>query len=296
MIEKYLAGQSSASRYWPDDAEIREELSTLLAYRRLGRGRLRMVLEAIEDHRRGWTNDKPGLGDERVARGPLAIEHVMPRKWLTHWPLTDGTEVDRERIIHTLGNLTLLTGKLNSKVSNGPWIGSGSKREGLEGHDVLFLNRELLKKAGDQWSDAAIRARTQEMANAVIEIWPVPANHRSGFSPDRPTFRKKVLLADLIIGGALVPGMTLFPRRKKFSSRTATLLPDGQVEVDGVALASPTDAASMIVGKRTNGWAFFLTDQASGHSLRTVRQDYVNAMAVDAEDEEADDDGDKEET
>ena len=45
--------------------------------RRLGRGRLRMVLEAIEDHYRGWKDGKPGLGDERVARGRLAIEHVM---------------------------------------------------------------------------------------------------------------------------------------------------------------------------------------------------------------------------
>jgi len=295
VIERYLAGQSSGSRYWPDDAEIREELGALLAYRRLGRGRLRMVLEAIEDHQRGWRNEKPGLGDERVARGKYAIEHVMPRKWLTHWPLQGGTEADRDRIIHTLGNLTLLTGKLNSKVSNGPWLGRDGKREGLEAHDVLLLNRELLKKAGDQWTSEAIRVRTQELADVIIQIWPVPPNHRSGFSPDRPRLRKKVHLSDLIIGGVLEPGMTLFPRRKKYNDRVATLLPDGQVEVDGVAFSSPSDAASTIAGKRTNGWAFFLTDQASRRSLRTVRRDYVNAMAVDVEDDEAEDDGDEDE-
>jgi hypothetical protein len=44
VIESYLSAQSSASRYWPDDAELQEELGALLAYRRLGRGRLRMVL------------------------------------------------------------------------------------------------------------------------------------------------------------------------------------------------------------------------------------------------------------
>jgi hypothetical protein len=142
-----------------------------------------MVLEAIEDHRRGWTNATQGLGDERVARGKYAIEHVMPRKWLAHWPLPDTVdEADRDRTIHTLGNLTLLTGRLNSKVSNGPWLGTGGKREGLEAHDVLFLNRELLKKAGSQWTDEAMRARTKEMAEVIIEIWPVPPNHRSGFS------------------------------------------------------------------------------------------------------------------
>jgi uncharacterized protein DUF1524 len=150
VVEIHLASQTSESRYWPDDDEIREELRAIRAYRRLGRGRLRMVLEAIEDYQRGWKGKEQGLGGERVARGKYAIEHVMPRKWVTHWPLpTDSrSEADRDHLIHTLGNLTLLTGKLNAKVSNGPWLGAGGKREGLEGHDVLLLNRELLRRAG----------------------------------------------------------------------------------------------------------------------------------------------------
>jgi hypothetical protein len=296
VIETYLAGQASVSRYWPDDAEIREELGGLLAYRRLGRGRLRMVLEAIEDYQRGWRNGRPGLGDERVARGKLAIEHVMPRKWPAHWPLEDaGGEADRERIIHTLGNLTLLTGKLNSKVSNGPWMGKDGKREGLEKHDVLLLNRDLLRRAVDRWTDEAIRVRTQELADIIIQIWPVPPNHRSGFFQDKPKPRKKVRLSDLINGGALQPGMSLFPRRKKFSHRVATLLPDGQVDVDGTVFGSPSDAAAAIAGHATNGWAFFLTDQASRRSLRTVRRDYVNAMSVETEDDETEDEDEDDE-
>jgi len=232
-----------------------------------------------------------------VARAKLAIEHVMPRKWLAHWPLLGGTETDRESLIHTVGNLTLLTGKLNSKVSNGPWLGVGGKREGLDQHSVLFLNRELLKKAADQWTDDAIRARTRELAEIVIRIWPVPAGHQSGFSPDRrPRLRKKVHLSDLIVGGVLEPGMTLFPRRKKYIDRVATLLPDGRIEVDGVAFGGPSDAASAIAGKRTNGWAFFVTDQTSRRSLRTVRREYVDAVAVDVDDDEPDDDADDDET
>ena len=54
------------------------------------------------------------------------------------------------------------------------------------------------------------------------------------------------------------------------------LLQDGQVEVDGVAYSSASDAANAIAGKRTNGWWFFVTDQASRQSLRRVRDDYVN--------------------
>ena len=61
VIECYLAGQTVDSRYWPDDAELREELGALLAYRRLRRGRLRMVLEAAEDHLRDGEMENPAL-------------------------------------------------------------------------------------------------------------------------------------------------------------------------------------------------------------------------------------------
>ena len=160
VIERYLAGQTSESGYWPDDDEVRKEVATLKAYRRLGRGRLRMVLEAIEDHLRGWRDGTQGLIEERVPRGKLAIEHVMPRKWHTHWPLP----IRRVRQIATVSSIPsatsrLLTGKLNSKVSNGPWAGAGGKRDALEAHDVLLLNRTL--KAANDWTDECIRSRTR---------------------------------------------------------------------------------------------------------------------------------------
>src|SRR5262249_46331009 len=274
-IERYFAGQTSGSRYWPDDDEIRSELRTLLAYRRLGRGRLRMVLEAVEDYQRGWREGKTGLGGERVARGKYAIEHVMPRKWVMHWPPPSGShDAERDRLIHTIGNLTLLTGKLNAKVSNGPWLGKGGKRDGLEDHDVLLLNRELLKKAGDAWTDEAIRSRTDEIAKMIIAIWPVPEGHRSSFSHEKAGLRYQLHLADLINAGLLQPGMSLFPRHQKFASRVVTLLPDGRVDVDGTAFPTPSSAAVAITGKPENGWWFLLVDQASRRSLRRVRRDY----------------------
>lgn len=54
-----------------------------------------------------------------------------------------------------------------------------------------------------------------------------------------------------------------------------------------------SDAATAIVGKRTNGWWFFLADQASKRTLRMVRQDYRDAMDVDDEGDDAEDDGDE---
>jgi Protein of unknown function (DUF1524)/Restriction Enzyme Adenine Methylase Associated len=273
---------------------VRSEVCALLAYRRLGRGRLRMVLEAIEDHMRGWRRNHAGLANERVARAALAIEHVMPRKWMANWPISAGenAEQGRDRVIHMLGNLTLLTDKLNSRVSNGPWFGDNGKRTALEGHDILMLNRDLLKKGDTQWTEELIAGRTRDLAELILQIWPVPLGHKSGFTGDRPRPQRKLQLSDLIAAGVLSPGMSLYPRRKKFADHVATLLQDGSIELDNQRFPSASRAARALTGTSMNGWWFFLVDQVSKKSLRTVRRDYLNAMAVETEDDESDDDGD----
>jgi hypothetical protein len=244
-VEAFLASQSSASRYWPADDEVRQEVGELLAYRRIGRGRLRMVLEAIEDHARGWKDGKEAPGQERVTRGTHAIEHIMPRKWQTHWPLPPAvSEAERDRLVHTLGNLTLLRSRINSKASNAAWTGPGSKVETLNSQDTVFLNRQLVKDSAGPWAEARIRARTTELIDVILTVWPVPAGHKSAFVPDRAVRRyKSVGLIDLIAAGVLSVGAQLYPRRKQYSGRVATVLADGSVEVDGVPYSRPTDAA-----------------------------------------------------
>jgi hypothetical protein len=225
----------------------------------------------------------------------------MPRKWATHWPTPDGPlgESERDRLIHTIGNLTLLTGPLNSKVSNGPWSGDEGKWRALEAHDVLMLNRDLRDTAPAAWTHDLIRARTDEMARMVIDIWPVPEGHKSGFTHQkaRPTHKThKVDLADLMNAGVIEAGLALHPRQKKHAARVATLLPDGQIDVEGATFARPSAAASSIRGRQTNGWWFFLVDKASRRSLRDVWRNYVDALAVDVEDDDANDgDGDDDE-
>lgn len=294
-VEKFFADQRSDSRYWPDDQDLEREVSELLAYRRLGRGRLRMVLEAIEDYKRGWKGSAVGLGEERVARGKFAIEHIMPRKWLSHWPLPEGVDAEvRDRQIHTIGNLTLLTGRLNSKVSNGPWAGAEGKRSALVAHDVLMLNRELREAAGD-WTDASIEGRTRALCQVIASIWPVPPGHKSGFFVEQKKPRHhRVELADLIEAGLLAAGAPLFRRSKKNPERVATLLADGRIEVDGRQFGTPSDAASTFTGHSTNGWWFFLVQQSPRKSLKDVWREYVDRLAVDADDEDADEGDDDE--
>jgi hypothetical protein len=293
IVEGFFANQGVVSRYWPDDEEVIQELASLTAYTRLRRGRLRMVLEAIEDHRRGWAGTREGLGGERVARGKYHIEHVLPRKWQTNWPLPASiSEPDRDRLMHTLGNLTLLTGKLNSKVSNSAWP---LKRSALSEHDVLKLNSDLLGAAGENWTEDQIRARTQAMIKAVLAIWPVPEGHKSAFAQADERPRQKIDVAALVAAGLIEPGATLWARRKAHSHRTATVLPDGRIDVDGSAFQTPSGAAKHISGKGENGWWFLLVDPTSRRSLSDLFHEYVDQTSADVDEGEVtdDDEGDE---
>ena len=106
---------------------------------------------------------------------------------------------------------------------------------GIKGvaRSAIDADRELLKKAVEQWSDDSIRLRTRELAAVITQIWPVPPNHRSSVASVQPRVRKLIDLSDLIHGGALQPGMSLFPRRKKYRHKVAMLLQDGQVLAAG---------------------------------------------------------------
>lgn len=288
VVLGFFQHQQVESRYWPDDNEVRSELRDLLAYRKLRRPRLRMVLEAIEDHRRGWMGDKEGLGGARVLRGRYHIEHVMPVKWGKHWPLPAGVaESDRDWVLHTLGNLTLLTARLNSGVSNSAWE---DKRLALQDHDVLVMNRDLLASADSGWGHDQITQRSEQLIDDILSIWPTPEGHQTAFARVAVRTNRKIEIADLLGGGLLTSGQLLTPRQTKFSERKVTIRSDGQLETEGRTFATPTGAAQYISNTTRNGWTYFLVDPLTKKSLRDVVDDYLEMASLDADDSDLDDD------
>ncbi|MCY4199491.1 MAG: DUF262 domain-containing protein, partial [Gammaproteobacteria bacterium] len=116
-LAKFLGKQESQAAVWPGDSELLERFATAPLYKKLTRGRLRMVLAGIEEQLR---TSKAEV--QQVPSG-IQIEHIMPQGWQEYWPLPDTDDKveafeRRERMIHTIGNLTLVNGKLNSALSN----------------------------------------------------------------------------------------------------------------------------------------------------------------------------------
>jgi hypothetical protein len=279
FLEKFFASQTSESTYWPDDEEVERELSTLPVYRRLRRLRLRFVLEALEDQRRGFTTMGPSpMAEQRCPRGTLSIEHVMPRKWETNWPLQPGeTEQTRKQLVDTLGNLTLLTGKLNSANSNNPWLGEKSKREALKEHSRLRLSEDLIETGAEGWTAKDIEIRTALLVGNIRAIWPVPQGHRVNSTPltTQNQTTTYVYLSTLINAEFITAGDRLIPVRKYLSDRYATVLSDGSIELDtGEKHLYPSVAAVALSGTQAEpGWQFWVQER-SGKSLYDLRSEY----------------------
>lgn len=165
----YFDQQTAQSSLWPGDDELRDRFISEPIYQRLTKGRLRMVLEALEEKLRS----REAETDEVPPR--LPIEHIMPQTWQTYWSLPESEEsieeaiANRERIIHTIGNLTLVNRKLNSVLSNAAWA---QKRRTLADHSVLFLNKKLVNNGPEVWDESKIEKRGKELCKEATEIWP----------------------------------------------------------------------------------------------------------------------------
>ena len=148
---------------WPTEPEMKRAVTT-------GHWSWRLryfVLNAIERHITPRTAEKDGL-----KHGELHVEHIMPVKWKEWWPIEGNSPEageERDRLIQTLGNLTLVHGRLNTSMSNRTWE---KKRTAIFENSTLFLNKDILRRAPDTWDEDAIRKRGEWMAEQVCEIWP----------------------------------------------------------------------------------------------------------------------------
>jgi uncharacterized protein with ParB-like and HNH nuclease domain len=175
IIERQLAGMHGASRLWPRDADLLPVLTENRAYGSgaIARERLLDVLWEVE--RRWLRTDK----HEKLERPEkLQIEHIVPQSWKANWPISvddalarEEREAERDAAVNRLGNLTLVTDKLNPSLSNAAWE---TKRPGLARHSLLAMNQGLVEEYVDKFDEQAIAERGEKLARHILALWPGP--------------------------------------------------------------------------------------------------------------------------
>ncbi|WP_166028496.1 DUF262 domain-containing protein [Streptomyces chilikensis] len=180
-IVKALSALQGHHRQWPSDVAFRTALEQDPLYSRLYRHRVRVLLEALEDELRTEHTEQLTVPVGEHVDAKLTIEHVMPQSWRENWPPREDDPLegaDRDELVHTLGNLTLATSRLNPVLGNMPWE---DKRQWLSKHSLLVLTHGTLLnppptvERGDwaaDWDEDRIRARGSYLASLALTIWP----------------------------------------------------------------------------------------------------------------------------
>ena len=167
-IQELLSQSTSETSRWPNDDEFYNGWMTKTAYTNM-RHRIKVVLEALDRSMKTAKQE-----DSKLDYSKTTVEHIMPQGWRENYPLILGkiderdAIAERENLIHTIGNLTLLTQTLNSFVSNGPF---NKKRPEIAEQSLLKMNN-YFQTCGDKWTEGNILKRGKALFNTAKTIWP----------------------------------------------------------------------------------------------------------------------------
>ncbi|MGK8436946.1 DUF262 domain-containing protein [Pseudomonas jilinensis] len=171
-LRSKLLSLQGESQCWPDDETFARDWYHRRLYQGRNTGKVRAVLEALELTMRGSKQESLVLPDG------LTVEHVLPQKWQTNWPLADDTPENQEkrnRLLHSFGNLTLVTQAFNSALSNEPFA---VKRQEIVTTSLLMLNTHFQRyDDNDAWDEDEIVSRADSLFAYALKIWPLPKTH-----------------------------------------------------------------------------------------------------------------------
>lgn len=158
------------SQLWPDDERFKRDWCHRGLYQGRSTAKVRGILEALELALRGSKQESLALPDG------LTVEHVLPQKWrIEDWPLVvDDMEsrAKRERLLHSIGNLTLVTQAFNSSLSNAAFA---VKRPEIVTTSLLMLNTHFQAYGEhDVWDEAQIIKRAEALFELARQVWPLP--------------------------------------------------------------------------------------------------------------------------
>ena len=173
-VAQHLIGLAGgATQNWPDDKQFGAAWAEVNTYKVLRSAKSRMVLEALELGSRNAIHHESHV----LPTAALHVEHVLPVAWETHWstPADENAVLVRNHLLHNIGNLTLLTDKLNPTLSNKAFT---VKRPEIM-KSLLALNAHFqdakFAVPTPVWDEAAIRERAVKLFKVAVKIWPYGA-------------------------------------------------------------------------------------------------------------------------
>ncbi len=105
-------------------------------------------------------------GQPDIDSDDVTLEHILPQEPLQHWKL-DPSRPENKALIGRIGNLTLLTGKVNAAASN---LGFSEKKKQYGGQEhSLLINKSVVGEA--KWGPEEISERQKNLGQIALQVW-----------------------------------------------------------------------------------------------------------------------------
>lgn len=159
-IRGILSSFTEETNRFPDDGELKAAFKESA----LSNQNAREILYLIALYQKA----SPLADVGKLSLLSYSVEHMMPVEWQQNWPIPDIDEqkkATRDRILKTLGNLTLVTKRLNSKLSNDAW---DEKKNTLRKYSSLNITTDYLD---DGWEETLIASRAEDLAGLAVKMW-----------------------------------------------------------------------------------------------------------------------------
>lgn len=163
LLTWILRRRDGGSGRFPSDPDFRASFESRDSYH-LRPGQRRYLFDVLEN---GDSKDNRDIAD-KIESGDLSIEHIMPQTLTTACRAELGPDAEAVHDLweHRIGNLTV-TG-YNSSYSNSSFQ---TKKEMDAGFDSspYRLNQDV--KSAEHWTEDAMRARSQRLADLALDYW-----------------------------------------------------------------------------------------------------------------------------
>jgi uncharacterized protein with ParB-like and HNH nuclease domain len=245
---------------FPRDEEFTYKGLTMELYNSAAREHILKKLER--------TLDPKGLG----LSARVSIEHILPQKLNKAWEasLGDNAVSIRDRLVHTIGNLTLTpyNGELGQrtfqeKIHLDPGGFKASK---------IALSSSIL--GYQSWGEAEISGRGELLMEYAKKAWPMPRIWSDNYREIQSEVDKESLtLTDLLIAELIEPDDEIvWFRRQSNETHRARVTSSGTIIVsDGDEFETPTAATRAFTSSSYNGWKEWRHKSEDGATLDELR-------------------------
>ena len=164
----YMRERGDKVNFLPTDEELEKGFNTSILINKQSAG----ILYLIESKIRNEKDSTALLGINKYS-----LEHLMPKKWRNNWNKLSSkeSEINRDRKLLTLGNLTIITQSLNSSIRDSKWedkLKGKNKKGGLiEYSGGLKTISQFLEYS--EWDEKTIEERALFLYEKAKQIWKI---------------------------------------------------------------------------------------------------------------------------